>query len=227
MDYGHRDEVRGRILHVLDSWNQAEPGRFPALQSVMDELGLDIDEATAAADYLSQKSLVEYHSVSGYQGNSHIRITAQGQDFVEHPDWYRQQPGIGPLAIYLISHYSQGVVMGDQYTVSGQVGAQGANAHAHDITFNQIWNQAQGDINLSELADQLSTLRTALKREAADSDDYDIEIGAIAAAQRSAAAGDGPKALEQLSQAGTWVLDVATKVGVPVAVEALKHALGM
>ena len=42
----------------------------------------------------------------------------------------------------------------------------GPNAHAHDITFNQMWNQLGGGIDLSELASELETLRATLKDQA-------------------------------------------------------------
>ncbi len=115
--------------------------------------------------------------------------------------------------------------MGDNYT-AGQVGAQGPKAHAHDVTFNQIWNQVDDRINLSELAEELAELRLKLKKDAIEPE-HDISIGAIASAESSAKKGNGPETLEFLSKAGKWALDVATKIGVPVATEALKTALGL
>ena len=51
------------------------------------------------------------------------------------------------------------VVMGDQYNVSGQAGAVGPNAHAHDMSFQQLWNKASSEIDLSKLASELRELR--------------------------------------------------------------------
>jgi hypothetical protein len=115
--------------------------------------------------------------------------------------------------------------MGDKYT-AGQVGAQGPKAHAHDLTFNQIWMQVDDKINLSELAEELAELRLKLKKDAIEPE-HDISIGAIASAESSAKKGNGPETLEFLSKAGTWALDVAIKIGVPVATEALKTASGL
>lgn len=114
--------------------------------------------------------------------------------------------------------------MRDKYT-AGQVGAQGPQAHAHHMVFNQIWSQAESQIDLKTLVTELATLRATLKGEAKSPED-DIAIGSIAAAERSAMEGNGPKALEYLKQAGTWALDIAQKIGIPVAVTALQHALG-
>ena len=110
--------------------------------------------------------------------------------------------------------------MRDQYK-AGQVGAMGPGAHAHDITFNQIWNENKDDIDLQALAFELSKLRLKLKEEASEPE-HDSSIGAIASAESYAKKGDGPKVLEYLSKAGKWALDTATKIGVPVATEALK-----
>jgi len=115
--------------------------------------------------------------------------------------------------------------MRDQYK-AGQVGAQGPGAHAHDITFNQIWNENKKDIDLLTLALELSDLRLRLKEEAIKPE-HDILIGAIASAEGFAREKNGPKALECLSKAGKWTLDIATKIGVPVATEALKKALAL
>ena len=53
------------------------------------------------------------------------------------------------------------------------------------------------------------------------------EQGQPLRAEVAAKNGDGPKALEHLQNAGQWALDVALKIGVPVAIAALKTALGV
>ncbi len=52
--------------------------------------------------------------------------------------------------------YAKEVTMRDKYDVKGQNGAVGAVAHAHDMTFNQIWNENKTDIDLPALAVELS-----------------------------------------------------------------------
>jgi hypothetical protein len=119
----------------------------------------------------------------------------------------------------------QELVMGDKYTAS-QAGAMGPQAHAHHMTFNQVWNQASGSIDLDRLASELGALRAELKRLAAQPE-QDMAVGAIAAAEQAASQKDGPRALEYLARAGQWALDIAGKIGVTVASEALKKALGL
>lgn len=115
--------------------------------------------------------------------------------------------------------------MGDKYE-AGQVGAQGKNAHAHDMVFNQIWEQKKSEIDLAELASQLTLLREGMASKASTQQDY-IEIGNIAAAEVEAAKGDGPKALEYLKKTGKWTFGIAEKIGVGVAIAAIKASLGI
>lgn len=106
-----------------------------------------------------------------------------------------------------------------------QAGAVGPHAHAHDMNFNQIWNQSSQEISLPTLANDLAILRAALKKEATEPE-HDVAIGSVAAAEKAAKEGNGAKALEHLKAAGEWALKVATSIGVPVAIEALKKVLG-
>ena len=48
--------------------------------------------------------------------------------------------------------------MGDKYK-TGQAGAVGPNAHAHDMNFNQIWSEISGSIDTEKLGDELAKLR--------------------------------------------------------------------
>jgi hypothetical protein len=115
--------------------------------------------------------------------------------------------------------------MGDTYS-AGQAGAIGPGATASQIAFQQVWNQLQGSTKVEELATELSALRTAM-RSAASEPEHELSIGAVAAAEAAANAGDGVRTLEYLKKAGTWALDVATKIGLNIASSALKGSLGL
>ena len=132
----------------------------------------------------------------------------------------KQQVNIGQLTAPMTI---EGTVMskGDTYNVSGQAGAVGPSAHAHDNTFQQI--QSGGD--LPKLAEELGRLRVAMKGEATGTREEDKAIGTVAVAEEAAAKGDGSAALRYLKSAGEWTLAIAEKVGVPVAIEALKRAM--
>lgn len=115
--------------------------------------------------------------------------------------------------------------MGDRYT-AGQVGAIGPNSTVSGTKFEQSWQKDSGQIDLPALAEELRLLRIAMRKDATGSD-HDIAIGAIAAAETAARSGDGNSAMKSLRSAGRWTFDVATKIGVGVAVAALKSAMGL
>lgn len=117
------------------------------------------------------------------------------------------------------------LVMGNKYEAV-QAGAMGPGAHAHDINFNQVWNQLSGSIDLSSLANELSKLRAKLKEKAINAE-HDITVGSLALAEQAAKKGDGSKTLEYLAKAGKWALDAATQIGTSLAAEAIKKSLGM
>jgi hypothetical protein len=118
------------------------------------------------------------------------------------------------------------VVMGDQYNNSGQAGAIGPGAHAHDMTFQQIWNQIGKQVDLTALADELAKLHAAMEREAKQPSEK-FAAGAIAAAEESAKQKDGPKVMEYLKSEGKWAFSIAEQIGVDLAKEALKSSLGL
>jgi len=111
----------------------------------------------------------------------------------------------------------------DTYNIHGQVGAVGKNAHAHDMTFQQAWNQS--NIDLLQLAEELTRLRAAMKQETQGTREQDKAIVAVADAEEAAVKGDGPTVLQYLKTAGTWAFGVAEKIGVSVAAEAIKRAM--
>ena len=112
---------------------------------------------------------------------------------------------------------------GDTYNVQNAVGV-GRSVNMENVTINQTQTQASSAAELADMAAQLATLRQALKAQATEPE-HDVAVGAIAAAESEAKKGNESKAMEYLSKAGTWALDIATKIGVPVVTEALKRSM--
>ncbi|MDP3182569.1 MAG: hypothetical protein Q8M54_07085 [Desulfobaccales bacterium] len=125
-----------------------------------------------------------------------------------------------------IENYMEVTFMRDKYDISGQAGAVGPGAHAHDIQFQQIWNQVQGHIDLSLLIEDLEKLKKHLKEEAETPEQLQA-VTDVSLAEKEAKAGNGPKVLEYLKKAGQWAFDTATKIGTSVAAEVIKKALGL
>jgi hypothetical protein len=109
----------------------------------------------------------------------------------------------------------------DTYNVSGQAGAVGPDAHAHD----NVFQQSQAGIDLPKLSEELGRLRNAMKDEATGTRGQDKAIGVVADAEEAATRGDCPAVLQYLKSAGEWTLGIAEKIGVDVAIEALKRAM--
>jgi hypothetical protein len=120
----------------------------------------------------------------------------------------------------------EAVIMGDQYT-TGQAGAVGPHSSAHNMSFNQVWNQVESAIDLPALADELEQVRIEMRRIAGGEPEQDLSVAEIAQAEMSAKSGNGPSVIEHLRSAGKWALDVAKEVGAEVAVAAIKSATGL
>jgi hypothetical protein len=100
------------------------------------------------------------------------------------------------------------------------------HAKARDISVNQ--KRVKTSADLATLAEQLATLRVAMKTDADKTDPtHDIAIGQVAAAENAAKAGDKRGALAALKQVGSWGLHVAEKIGVELAAALIKDAIGM
>jgi hypothetical protein len=117
------------------------------------------------------------------------------------------------------------VIMGDKYH-TGQAGVVGRGNLVVGNTFHQFWEKMDAKPDLNELARELAQLRTAMRSEAKEADD-DLKVAAVAEAEKAAKGGNGPAALEALKSAGGWALDVAEKIGVGVAIAAIKTAMGI
>ena len=121
---------------------------------------------------------------------------------------------------------SMEVTMGDKYEIRGQAGAVGRQAHAEGNTFQQVYQEAATNLDLPKLAKELSELRGTLQQEASNANEYRA-LTAVAEAEEAAEKGNGAKALERLKVAGQWTLDVATRIGIPVAQKAIQSAIGL
>ena len=136
-------------------------------------------------------------------------------------------PELGERKEQSVTYYlGDTIVSGSKYINEGQAGTVGPHGTVVGNTFQQMWTRTKELIDLESLSTDLAALRKELRDNNQDLS-HDIEIGAVAAAEKAASAGDGPGALNHLSSAGKWALDIATKVGTSVAAAALKTALGL
>ena len=202
-----------RILLTADPTYQFIEGVPPEFQPHVVESGkgLSVEESLTEEFNLFEQSF----------------LSVQEPDAIER--YVKMQVQAGALAGNYEASTRQlfiGAIMGDQYNVSGQTGAIGPNAHAHDIAFNQVWSQLQNKVDLPKLANELVKLRETMQRNATEPE-HTFAIGAVTAAEQSARQNNGPKVVEYLKIAGKWTYGLAEKIGVDLAVEALKEAIGM
>lgn len=112
---------------------------------------------------------------------------------------------------------------GDTF-ISNKAGAVGPHATANNTTFFEA--AASHDIDLATLADQLAKLKVAMKATAENTGQLESLV-AVSSAEDAARKGDAAYVFAKLKTAGNWAWDTATKIGVSVAAEAIKKAIGL
>lgn len=116
-------------------------------------------------------------------------------------------------------------VAGDHYeNQQSQIVSQGRDNEISNVS--QQMAAPAVNVDLGALVDELAALRDALVREAKTATDYEV-VGAVAEASTSAEQGDKRTLGERLRSAGQTALEMASRVGLPVAELALKQALGL
>jgi hypothetical protein len=118
------------------------------------------------------------------------------------------------------------VNMRDQYNIKHAVGV-GPGAQIIQSPITQNSTDSDGGVYVAQLAAALTELRLALVKDQTGDPDQLIDLGRVATAEKAATEGDGNHALESLKQAGAWVWDTATKIGVGIAIQAAKAGLGL
>lgn len=113
--------------------------------------------------------------------------------------------------------------MGDKYEISGQAGAVGPNAHAHDMTFNQTVTPAEQNVDFAELTRQLAEMRHEIMRRMDASPEASIALGRVTEAERAAGVQDVGGAVEHLKAAGNWALDFAKDSGKDLVVKVVTY----
>lgn len=117
--------------------------------------------------------------------------------------------------------------MGDQYEVySEQVGPVGPHSIAIGQHYQRVWNKGCAEIDLQQLIQELTKLREIARASSSGAPEEDLALAELAGAQMAAEQGDGSKVMSHLARAGQWALDIAEKIGIPVAIKALESALG-
>ena len=99
-------------------------------------------------------------------------------------------------------------------------GKSKASGKITNVTLNE------SGIKLDQLAEELSELRTHMRKVSSEPD-HDIALGCIAAAEAAAKNSDETGVLDKLKSAGKWALQCAKDIGVNVAATAISKSLGL
>jgi hypothetical protein len=116
--------------------------------------------------------------------------------------------------------------------IQSLVTAVGDNAKISDTTQSNStqsqthYSGVEKADNLLQLANELSKLLQELKGKSTNVEHY-ATLSEIAQAEQAAKENNMSRVMEHLKSAGLWALNIAKEIGVPVAVEFLKQALGL
>lgn len=114
---------------------------------------------------------------------------------------------------------------GDIYNTRN-AGAVGPGATATNTTIAENYGAVLQGTDLPTLANQLEQLKQEMRKQAQDTTQFEA-ITAVSGAQDAARANQPSAVIEKLKSAGSWAPDIATKIGVSVAAEAIKKASGL
>jgi hypothetical protein len=220
-------EHSGCALHI----SSLHDDRDGALVSITVDNLSDRNSTSFEADVeVLRSAITTLQQQLQHQGSVHLALQAEFRGYQSAADTLMDKlfnQAALPRQTIHVDHPTAPIVIegspmtGDTYNISGQAGAVGPHAHAHDNTSQQV----QGGGDLVNLAEELDRLRAAMKREPEGPPEQDVAIGAVATAQNAAKLGDSLAIPQYLKSAGSWALTIAEKIGVPLAVEALKKAL--
>lgn len=189
------------------------------LQRYLNEATRRVSRLSSEADYLSEGDLSELARESEDMVNPGEREALL--DTLKNIDVRKNV--FYKVADYVNAEiYVKELYMESKYKITGGTqGAVGDNAQASNNTFN-TWNAAGGDLN--QLAKELALLRAELAKIAKEPEHFE-SAAAIAKAEAAAEQGDGSTAFEHLKNAGSWALDIAKSIGIPIAIKALMTAM--
>jgi len=101
-----------------------------------------------------------------------------------------------------------------------------AKARADSVQFIKF--SGDGAIDNQKLAEELASLRAAIREDLhASQDEKDEAVGALLEAERSAKAGNAEGTRQALARLRKWVLRTAEAIGVSLAVQALIVTIGL
>jgi hypothetical protein len=114
-------------------------------------------------------------------------------------------------------------IHGDQFNITGQVGAAGRNSQGI-VNVNERWQQMEGTIDLPKLAIELEQLRLVYLKPGSTRDDVK-QAALLGDAAEAAENGDGSGVAAKLANAGPSVLKMARDIGTDVVAKVIAELM--
>jgi hypothetical protein len=114
--------------------------------------------------------------------------------------------------------------MGNKTEIDKNYGIAGP-VQATNINFNQTWNDLAKAVDVASVVPELSRVVEVARQRASTPEQFD-ELSAVSKAISEGKKGNNAGLIERLTKAGEWMLDIAKEIGVDVAAEAIKKAIG-
>lgn len=130
-----------------------------------------------------------------------------------------RDPSTASVVVHKLAVFDRRQYVEHKYSTSG---ANSPIIGAGALVTGGVGNTQLARADLPDLARELATLRAEMERTKTGDAIQSIEIGEVAKAEMAAAAGDTDGVLAALKGAGKWTLGIAEKIGVGLAVAALK-----
>lgn len=209
---GYNHDLALRILeHLQDIFpNKTNSGQLAQTMAPLEPYR-EVLTAIEALQALGQISCTAMRGSGGLEDAAFISITAAGST--------RLTAKRDPTTPIVVVH-------GDHNVNYGHAGVIGRHATGTHVNYGQIWQQAQPQVDLQQIASELAGLRTEFRQTAASVED-DLQLGLLAEAEKEAKNGNGSKVLEMLSKFGTPVLTKVLETGTSVGLKYLLNTLNI
>jgi hypothetical protein len=196
---------------------------------------LEADDSTEARGKL--RNALEYLSTEKFINLSGEPISMLSKQAGQHPSKYHTglKASITPLGCTQIEYSKERITQIpyihtdniNNYNVhNSQIGAIGHQAKSHNNIFHPIGYNIPHNVNFEELQKQLCSLKIAMKTEAETSEQFNA-VQNVAKAEEEAQKKDGNAAVKFLLGGGKWAADTATKIGISLVTELIKHNTGI
>jgi len=198
--YKHLDGVHNRIIEIIKNLRtSAEKSKESSYSYMLRRAENEIVNAKDTEDYDLAKSILEECEKELINFIQKGETMGKDKKNEIHAQIYNEINNKGTMEI-------------------GQIGPRENNN-----SINQTINHTE--VPLMQLADEIKTLRYKID-QLSDKEEHTVAIEALQSAEVEARNGNKSGTFEQLKKVGSWILEIAKGIGVPIAIKAIEKAIG-